>query len=180
LYALAERHAYHVVRLRFSRPGDASASVANILDESFGSRRTGPRRLLAETFICVEPWWVLATRTVPFWMPFPVERCAQALSDFLDAESNWDQIAITLFAHGISSAGLASASRWQQLAARGGIRGTLAGVDAGRWPLDFAALARYSDALDELKTAPEGQGGLRPLRDVTDALSRVSGAEHLA
>jgi len=181
LLTIAERHAYHVVRVPLNRPGDASASVANVLDHAHASRRTKPRRLLAETFICVEPQWALATGTVPFWMPFPVERSAQALSDFLDAQPNWEQIAVTLFAHGVSSAGLTPAARWQQLADRGRLQGTLVGVDAARWPLDFAALARYSDALDEFAPEPiEGRTDLPRVCDLDTALCRLPGAERLA
>jgi hypothetical protein len=67
------------------------------------------------------------------------------------------------------------------LADRGRLRGTLVGVDAARWPLDFAALARYSDALDEFAPEPiEGRTDLSRICDLDTALCRLPGAERLA
>jgi hypothetical protein len=128
----------------------------------------GSRRLLAETFICIEPQWALATRTVPFWMPFPVESSAAALARYLAHQPDWDDIAVTLFAHGVRSAGLAPADCWQQLADRAHRGGQLVAVDTKRWPVDFATLARYSDALDRLApaTGPVRRIGLPQLRDL--------------
>ena len=139
---------HRVVRVRIPRPGAASAHVADLLKSWHGDSR----RLLIESFICVEPEWALRTRTMPFWTPFPVASSLADARRYLDVEADWDQIAVTLFAHGTRSEGLATVTEWQRLADRGRRVGVLAGVDAENWPADFAALARYSDALDGVAT----------------------------
>lgn len=127
------------------------------------------KRLLVETFICVEPEWALRTGTVPFWTPFPVASSLAVANRYLDVEADWEQVAVTLFTHGVRSEGLASAAEWQRLADRGRRPGVLAGVDARRWPVDFAALARYSDALDDI-----ARPGRKPPRIGVDAFDELA------
>jgi hypothetical protein len=145
---VAAQHGHRVVHLRIAGPGAASPHVADLLEETYGEAR----RLLVETFICVEPEWALRTRTVPFWTPFPVASSLSAAHRYLDIKTAWRQVVVTLFAHGVRSEGIASAEEWQRLANRGHDPGVLAGVDTTRWPVDFAALARYSNALDAVAT----------------------------
>jgi hypothetical protein len=149
---VARERGHRVVHVSFAGPGAASPHVADLLHEAHGEAR----RLLVETFICVEPEWALRTGTVPFWTPFPVKSSLSDANRYLDIEKRWQQIVVTLFTHGVRSEGLASAAEWQRLADRGRDPGVLAGVNARHWPVDFAALARYSGALEKVAT-PAGK-----------------------
>lgn len=156
----AQDAGFRVVRMTVPSPGAASPYVADIFERWLETRETKTRRLLAETFICVEPTWALATGSVPYWLPFPVCGAAEALAAYLAKHAAFDDIVVTLFAHGVRSAGLAPAQCWEGLAGQARHIGELAGVDVRRWPLDFAALARYSDALDRIADAPKPVPGL--------------------
>jgi hypothetical protein len=155
---------YPVRRLRIPEPGAVSEYVADVYREWYERQRAPVRQLVAETFICIEPEWMLRSRSVPFWLPFPVQSSADRLAAYLSAQPN--RVGVTLFAHGTRSDGLAPVQRWRQF-------GELIGVDARRWPADFAALARYSPALDRF--APADGRPAEPLR-FADVLAGSAGA----
>lgn len=139
---------YRVVRLRLEKPCAASGYVADVYQAWFDRLGITRRRLLVETFICVEPGWALRAAAAPFWTPFAVRDSLDAATEFAAQREMWDQIAVTLFAHGVRSAGIALPAAWMELAAHAKEEPCLAGVRVDQWPADFASLARYSDALD--------------------------------
>lgn len=136
----AERHRYRLRRIVFTEPEDMSPLVADLYDWSYRQRGIAERRLVAESFIVMEPYWVLRTGTVPFWMVFNMEPSAHAFESYLHGRAAFDEIGIMLFSHGVESAGLASIERWRAL-------GSLVGVDPDAYPRDFAVFVRYSFAL---------------------------------
>ncbi|HWB65333.1 MAG TPA: hypothetical protein VG708_00710 [Mycobacteriales bacterium] len=142
----AELAGYRVVRLQFGHPDDAGPFVAEAYRAWHAAAGHTADRLLIETFISVEPFWALATRTVPLWTTFPVQDSLAAATKYVEA-GRWREIVATLFAHGTDSAGLASVAEWQALVGRAEERGWLAGVDPDRWPRDPASLDRYAAAL---------------------------------
>ena len=91
----------------------------------------------------MEPYWTIRTGSIPFWMVFNMAPSARALESYLDQRDPFDEIGITLFSHGVESAGLASIPRWRGLANRAKARGTLIGVDEKAYPRDFAVFVRY-------------------------------------
>ena len=145
--AFAEQRGYRVMQLRFPKAESLSPLVADIYGQWYDANHATPTALLAETFISVEPHWVLNRPAVPLWLVFPVERSAALLERYLEQQPALDEVLVTLFANGIRSAGQAPAERWRDIAERAGGTGSLVGVDAGRWPADFATLACYSAAL---------------------------------
>ncbi|HVT22477.1 MAG TPA: hypothetical protein VHE57_13935 [Mycobacteriales bacterium] len=169
LQEFADRHGYRVARLRFDAPDALGPVVADVYRDWYARSGTSPSRLLAETFICVEPTWALATRTVPLWLSFGTEPALETFVKYLGDGARFDQVALTLFAHGVRSAGYAAPDRWQQAAAHHDIPATLAGVDRGSWPADFATLAAYADALYDL--APPGD--LPELLTLSEAAAAV-------
>ncbi|MGN6473862.1 MAG: hypothetical protein ACTHK4_09485 [Mycobacteriales bacterium] len=150
--AFAARHGYRVARLAIDSPDAAGPVVADIYREWYAATGRPSRRLLVETFICEEAGWALATRTVPLWLTFGTEPSLDVFAKYLcdSVSSNarpFNEIAITLFPHGVRSAGYAAADRWRQVAHDHGVNPTLAGVDTVAWPVDFSGLATYAGDL---------------------------------
>ncbi|HWA67760.1 MAG TPA: hypothetical protein VG899_15470 [Mycobacteriales bacterium] len=149
LAALASAEGYRLVRIRFPDPQSPSGLVADIYRDWFAGMGERPSRLVAETFICVEPTWMLATRSVPLWLTFGTEPSLATLDTYLAAADRpaLAELLVTLFPHGVRSAGYAAAERWLEVGTERGMVTELAGVAARRWPADFASLVNYSDSL---------------------------------
>jgi hypothetical protein len=152
--SFAAREGYRVEELCFETPDAMGPVVADAYQDWYAANGRPARRLLTETFICTEPGWALGTNTVPLWLTFGTEPSLETFAKYLANGSTFDEVAITLFAHGVRSAGYAAADRWLQVARDHGAEATFAGVDPHRWPSDFATLATYGEALHRL--APSG------------------------
>ena len=137
---LAARHGWRVRTISYGAPEDLSPRVADIYADRNQRRGIGERRLLAESFIVMEPYWVMRTGAIPFWLVFNMQPSARALERYLRAQPAFDQVGIMLFSHGVDSVGLAPIERWRAL-------GELIGVDARAYPRDFGAFVRYHYAL---------------------------------
>jgi hypothetical protein len=143
----ARQAGHRVLRLGLPHPDAAAPFAAEAHRAWYTATGHDADRLLVETFIAVEPFWALATRTVPFWVTFPTAPSLAEAARYIGDGTRWREIAMTLFAHGTHSAGLASAPQWRRVAERARERGWLAGVRTERWPVDFGALDRYARAL---------------------------------
>jgi hypothetical protein len=176
IHAFADAEGYRVTRLRFPTPESPSALVADIYRDWYVGEGADATRLLAETFICVEPSWALATRSVPLWLTFGTEPSLEKLSDYLRERPEHRELIVTLFPHGVRSAGYAAAERWVLAGKRLGVPTSLAGVRTTQWPADFASLVNYQRALDRTATR---QPFLPPLRlDRAEAAIRRDGKAH--
>jgi hypothetical protein len=146
----AQQHGYRLKRIVFSSPEELSPLVADLYRWWYRQRGIKSNRLLAESFILMEPWWVLRTGTVPFWMEFNMEPSAEDLEDYLSSREPYDHIHIMLFAHGAESIGLPPIERWQALLKRSQQEGSFIGVDPQAYPRDFAIFSRYHTALTKI------------------------------
>ncbi|MDP9406481.1 MAG: hypothetical protein M3P95_00895 [Actinomycetota bacterium] len=144
---VAARIGARVVRLRFDDPEQLSAAVAGMHRQWYADQGVPLDRLLVESFVLLEPWHVLRTRSVPLWTIFPVERSLDTVRGHLDAVPPYDEIRLALFSHGTDSAGLGTARQWQELLGRARKIGVFAGADPDRFPRDFGSLVRFGDAL---------------------------------
>ncbi|MEU6041416.1 hypothetical protein ABZ801_39115 [Actinomadura sp. NPDC047616] len=129
-------------RLRFGEPEDLSPAVADLYRDWYRDRGVPDGRLLAESFLLVEPWWTLRTGSVPFWLLFGTEPSRAALADYLDGADPFDEIRLTLFSHGVESVGLAPVEDWRRVLDRARKIGVFTGVDERAFPRDFAVFAR--------------------------------------
>jgi hypothetical protein len=147
----AEEKGFRVRRIVFELPEDLSPLVADLYRWWYRQRRITPRRLIASSFLMLEPRWTLRTGSIPFWCKFAVEPSAAALEEYLDrSESGFDEIGIMLFSHGTESAGLAPIERWRSILGRARRKGFFIGVDEEEFPLDFGSLARYHGAMKRI------------------------------
>ena len=144
---LAKRRGYRLLRFTFDDPEHFSPLVADLYRWWYRRRGLPTNRLLVESFLLLEPWWMLRTGSVPYWMVFNTEPSLRAAHTYLDATEAFDELRLMLFSHGVESVGLASIEQWRGLLARGRRLGEFAGVDPDVFPRDFASFVRYHRAL---------------------------------
>ena len=144
---LATLHGWQVRTIAYDAPEDLSPLVADLYARWNRRRGIAERRLLAESFIVMEPYWTIRTGSIPFWMVFNMEPSARALERYLERSAAFDELGIMLFSHGVESVGLAPIEHWQALCRRA--NGKLIGVDPRAYPRDFNVFVRYHYALRE-------------------------------
>ena len=149
LVALAQAMRWRVAELRFVEPEALSFATASLYREIYRDAGISAARLVVDSFVLLDPLTTLRLRAVPFWSMFGTEPSAALLEHFLDTQPPFDDIGLMLFSHGTDSVGMAPSARWLGLVARarrdGG--GRLLGVDAARFPRDFATFARFQRSL---------------------------------
>jgi hypothetical protein len=149
---MARRKGWRVRRLVFSEPEDPSPLVADLYRWWYLQRGMQVSRLVVESFVDLEPWWVLRTGAVPFWLLSTGQSSADALEHYLDDGDPYDFIHLMLFQHGVQGPGMPPTSHWQELLDRSLKWGTFLGVDPEKHPRDFAARARAHAELQQLSS----------------------------
>ena len=163
---LADRHGWRLQRLSFAEADDLSAPVADLHRHWYAGRSQPGERLVVGSFGMLDPWTVLATGSIPFWMEFGVEVAAAKLESYLNGTEPFEEILITAFPHGVESIGLADGARWEGLARRARRHGRLVGIDRRAYPRDLAAYVRFGADLAEL---PRVGDGARPRLELAEA-----------
>jgi hypothetical protein len=143
----AQEHGYRVRTITFDEADGLSPVVADLY--RWWYRRLGrpDDRLFVESFVLLDPHWVLRAGMVPYWMTFNSDTAAAHLDRYLEGSQLFSTIDIALIANGMSAPGLAPLRRWRQLQGHAAHGGELAGVDARRYPSDLASFVRYRDRL---------------------------------
>jgi hypothetical protein len=139
----ARDRGYRVRRILFEEPEELSPLVADLYRWWYKERRLLANRLLAESFILMEPYWALRTGSVPFWSKFAMESPFAFLERYLDGADPYEEIHMMLFSHGVDSVGLVPIERWRSILGRARKRGAFVGVDERKFPRDFATFIRY-------------------------------------
>jgi hypothetical protein len=137
--------------MAFDQPEDVSPVVAEFYRWHYAQRRLPANRLLVSSFIVMEPWWTLRTGSVPLWMVFNKQPSAKALRAYLQSRPAFDEIYLSLFSHGVNSAGLVSISEWKELLRFAKRRGEFLGIDPDAYPRDFAVFVRYHLAAKRIR-----------------------------
>lgn len=145
----AEEHGYRVRRIVFEQPEDLSPLVADLYRWWYRQRGIVANRLLAESFILMEPYWALRTGAVPFWTFFAVKSAADGLEGYLQSRDAFDELQIMLFSHGVRSIGYAPLERWRSLFRHTREGGRFVGVDEQEFPRDFGVFIRYHEDLKQ-------------------------------
>jgi len=138
--------------LLFNQPEDLSAFSAGSYRDWLTSAGKPADRLLAESFMLLDPYLALATGSVPFWLVFNARPSAEVLHRFLDEQSAFREIFISLFPNGVEAIGQATMGDWQSGLDRATKRGDLLGLDRDKFPADLTAIVRYSKAMERLQT----------------------------
>ena len=148
LDALAAKRNVQLVQMSFTHPEDASGMVADLYRSWYRAEGLPADRLVAESFILLDPWTVMRRGWVPLWLLFPVAPSARVLETSLGLGDIKD-VRILLFAHGARSVGIAPPGRWRQAAA-GIADARLLAVDESAFPADFGVYFRYGRELSRL------------------------------
>jgi hypothetical protein len=147
---LARERRYRVRRIVFDGPDDLSPLVADLYRWWYHRRRIPANRLVVTSFVINDPYWVLRTGSVPYWMRFNMQPSLDAARAYLDARDPFDEIHLALFQHGVEAVGVTDADGWRDLLSRARRHGATLGADLDEFPLDFAQYARYSRAFRRL------------------------------
>jgi hypothetical protein len=148
---LAARRGYKIRRIIFHDPQDLSPLVADFYRTSYWHRGLPGDRLVIESFVYLQPWWIQRTGAVPYWSVFPVDPSTDQLQEYLDQiETPYEEMYLNLFSNGIQSIGQASIERWYELLRYARLHGTTLGVDETSYPHDYASAVRYYTALKKL------------------------------
>ncbi len=145
----AEERGFGVRRIAFTEPEDLSPLVADLHRWWLRDRGLPANRLIADSFILMEPYWTLRTGSVPWWGLFSVEQSAERLQAYLRRQP-YDEVFLMLFPHGIEGVGFAPVERWREVLQLAGHRGGFLGLEEEKYPKDFAGLVRYHDHLREV------------------------------
>lgn len=148
--ALAMAKGCKILRLRFKEPCEPSPAVADFYRIWLRDLGRPANRLLAESFILLDPHIVLRTGSVPFWMKFNMQPSLAVLQNYLNAAEPYDYIHLMLFAHGVDSPGLPSIEEWKVVLRRARKGGTFAGVDESAYPAHFAIYGKYHSELKKI------------------------------
>ncbi len=140
---LAREGDYRIKRIIFEEPEQPSPFVAELYRWWYRRRRIISNRLLAGSFLLLDPFWTFRTGSVPFWMKFNTEASANWLEKYLNTSDPYDEIFLMLYAQGVDSAGLPPAGRWKRILARAAKRGELLGTDRKRATPDFGTFIRH-------------------------------------
>ena len=145
----ADERGYDLRRLAFDDPRDLSPFVADLYRAWYDDRAQGREgvadRLFVQSFVLVEPWWTVRTRSIPYWAAFNAESDAAGLEDYLERAEPYDEIRANCFAHGVESAGLASLDRWRDVIGRARNGAGFVGVDETAFPYDIESHVRYHE-----------------------------------
>nr|ADN15162.1 conserved hypothetical protein [Gloeothece verrucosa PCC 7822] len=139
----ARERGYRVRRIVFDEPAYPSPFVAELYRWWYKQQKILTNRLLIESFVLLEPFWMLQTGSIPFWLTFNKQPSLDWLLDYLKSSQSYNEIYMMLFSHGVESVGLVSIEQWRAVLARAKEKGDFIGVDQDKYPRDFASMIRY-------------------------------------
>lgn len=145
---LAKEKKYKVVEIVFKEPEDTSPFIADLYKWWNKQRGIKDKRLFIESFIVMEPWWTLITGSIPFWMVFNMEPSYNKVMQYLKKHT-LDEIYLTIFSHGVDSAGLVPIKKWENILKLARKQSDFIGVDEEAFPRDFAVFVKYYTELKE-------------------------------
>lgn len=148
---LSQRNGYTLRRVAMGEPQDLSPFVADF--HRWWYRRLGvpSGRLLAESYVQWDPYWVLRLGVVPFWLRFNMEPSYEELRQYLERAEAYDHIYLNLFSQGLWSPGVVPLEQWRELIeSEAGERAAIIGVDEDAYPVDTGSTMRYQPAFEAL------------------------------
>ncbi|MGF6478668.1 hypothetical protein [Paraburkholderia sp. JPY419] len=147
LRALAQQADWRLVEFRFEEPESLSFFAFDTLREWYCDEGIEPRHLVVDSFVLLDPYTTMHLGALPFWLVFCTEPSARNLTRLLQREGRFEHIDLMLFSHGTEGVGVVPAREWQTIIASASPDARLCGVDAKRFPRDFATFVRFDEAL---------------------------------
>ncbi|WP_327587513.1 hypothetical protein OHA25_11265 [Nonomuraea sp. NBC_00507] len=100
LEKLAERRGFRLRRLAVAEPEDLSPFVADFYRWWHRRRGLPADRLVAESYVQADPYWMLRTASVPFWMRFNSDNDYEELERYLRTAPPYRSIYLNVFSQG--------------------------------------------------------------------------------
>lgn len=150
----AAEHGFRVMRVTFDHADGLSPLIADLYRRWYAELGRPANSLFVQSFVLLAPLLTLLTGVVPYWLSFSDRESVGNLVRYLDAAEPFDEIGLTLMAHGTDSIGLSTSADWGRVLSRARGAGWLAGVDPRRFPADFGVFLRYRDALNRRASYP--------------------------
>lgn len=142
--AIAQRHGFRIKRLTYQEPDHPSPAIAEMYRWWYRQKDVITNRLVAESFFMHEPYWILKTASVPFWMKFNTEHSADWLEQYLTTAESYDEVYLMLFSHGVESIGLAKPQRWKHIMRNAAVNWGFIGNDPDKFPSDPVSMVKYN------------------------------------
>jgi hypothetical protein len=146
---VARENGYKVRIISYYEPEHPSPFVAELYRWWYNQKGVLTNRLVAESFFMHEPYWVLKTGSVPFWMKLNADPSAEWLEQYLKVADPYDEIYLMLFSNGVESVGLAGTDRWKKILSQARKKHDFLGVNAENYPQDLASMIRYNTEFKE-------------------------------
>lgn len=138
-------------RLIVDEPQNASGFIAELYRDWYRRMGWEDTRLLVQTYAHVDPSWTLRTGSVPLWNRFHTSQEFDSIRTYLEEAPSYDDISISLFAHGLESPGIVPVEDWEALARKHATRhGEVIGIDRDAYPIDTGASFRYQKAMKDI------------------------------
>ncbi len=149
---LAKERNYKIKEVEFADPEDVSPFVSDLYSHWNELRGIAEKRLFIESFIIIEPWWTVATGSIPYWMKFNMGPSLDRARNFIK-DRQFEEIYTTLFSNGIESIGFEPIEKWRELFQFAKIKGDFIGMNEAKFPADFAVFIKYYTDLQKKITA---------------------------
>jgi hypothetical protein len=141
---VARGNNYKLNTISFEEPEHPSPFVAELYRWWYKQKGVLSNRLVAESFFMHEPYWVLKTGSIPFWMKFNMEPSAEWLEQYLKIADSYDEIFLMLFSHGVEAIGLAGVKRWKKVISQAKKEHDFLGVTIENFPQDLGSMIKYN------------------------------------
>ena len=141
---LAAQESYKVQTLSFNGAQDPSAWVADLHRWWYPQVGIADNRLLVQSFSMQEPYWVLRTGSVPYWMVFSTDVAIQELQKYLKEAPSYEEIYLTMLSHGNCTPDEATVPAMKALFSYATQQGDFIGTNPEEYPKDIGVYARYT------------------------------------
>ncbi len=146
---IARENGFRVRNIKYLEPEQPSPFVAELYRWWYRQKGVLANRLIGETFFMHEPYWILKTGSVPFWMKFNTDLSADWLEKYLQSTDRFDEIFIMLFSHGEDAIGSAGIGRWEKIMQMAQKKHGFLGVNINNFPRDLDSLIKYNTEFKE-------------------------------
>ncbi|MBI3311955.1 MAG: hypothetical protein HYZ88_00295 [Candidatus Omnitrophica bacterium] len=152
LERLAQRRGYRIRRISFRQPDNASPFVADLYRWWYKQNGISTSRILAESFLLLDPWWCLRTGSIPFWLVFNTASSERDLRRYIQREGPFDEIYLTLFANSVKGINQTTLRSWKSILRKARRKNGFLGIDEASYPYDLGVYFRFHlDLQDQMK-----------------------------
>jgi hypothetical protein len=146
---IADKNGFKIKNMSYYEPEHPSPFVAELYRWWYREKGVLVNRLVGESFFMHEPYWILRTGSVPFWMKFNMDPSADWLEKYLSIADTYDEIYIMLFSHGVDAIGLPGIDRWKKIMDNARKKQDFIGVNINNYPRDLGSMIKYNTEFKE-------------------------------